>query len=354
MKRPAPHPLSGYREAAAFVWSGIGDALMALPLLRGLRRSGRASFLLGKASSDVFYRFLQEEGVITGFRTYQRHSGSGFRAEWRSWAEAFSGWELVLLPPRSSIAAARREQRLLNLLLRSSALALPVMRLSWGIGRIEYIAEAPTEGIGEANRSLSYRRCLAAGFGVEPEPGDLFFSEETTARCVEAALPWLAAKNLSPGNYAVLYAATQGRERDLPGGLIAKINRLVRDRGLRLALVGDPAHGGEWPADLLAHAADCRGRREFRELLGLLGLSRAVFSVDGGLLHLALAARSPRVVSFWGPSSPRSRVGPDYPQHRALWRDLGFQPCLGRPEAFSRRAEMFDFSDREIAEAAGF
>ena len=63
--------------------SGLGDILMSLPLLYGLRDAGHEVYGVGNESTRSLYDFLAREKAIAGIKIYQSHSPLSWRREIR-------------------------------------------------------------------------------------------------------------------------------------------------------------------------------------------------------------------------------------------------------------------------------
>ncbi len=333
-------------QTALFVWSGLGDALMAFPLLRGFRNAQGEVFLIGKESARPFYDFLKEWDIISGYRVYSRRSPQGLWNDLTSWKKAFSGWPQVLLPPRSSLMAAGKNQIILNALRLSWPLAFPILKTALGIGALSFIDDAFVPGLssGEANRALSYSQCLERKFSLPFEKDFLFFPQTTLSAAEKAARPLLDQLGLKNSAYLVLYPATQAGfqegKRNLPHSLISKILDWAEAQNFSVVAVGSSAHVNSALAPFQSRMINFSGEKSFLELIGIFRHSRLAFCADGGLLHLALASRCP-VVSFWGPTSPNTFSYPHHPYHRALYKP---SRTLSLPDAF-------DFSREDISGA---
>ncbi len=323
--------------------SGLGDILMSLPLLYGLKAQGHEVWGIGNNSTRPLYNFLSEQKILAGAKIYQSHSLSAWRKEIRDLDRLLLvGYFGLGLNP-------------LGLFRIGLPVLRPFLSVVQNIREISYMETAWVQTVSSKSprlpsRPLTYIHCLEKNFGGVFKPETLFFQEDVLKKARLRAEKTISDQGLRAHQYAVLYPATRGDERNIPLELLNEIIRYLSHLGLKLILIGDPSHGG-YPPLRDANLIDWRGRRDFEELVGLFSLSRVVFAVDGGLLHLALASRA-KTVSFWGPTLPESRVVSNHPYHRPLCRYLPFQPYEGEKITDAQRAEVFNFSIEEIAKAA--
>ncbi len=322
--------------------SGLGDILMALPLLYGLRDAGHEVYGVGNESTRSLYDFLAREKAIAGIKIYQSHSPLSWRREIRDLdiflLVGYFGYGL------NPLGLSRFLLPLLS----------PFLRFFQGVKKIIYMNTIDVETLSPktpriTNRPLSYIRSLEYQFGLNFNSDSIFLDETILSRAREKIRPLLSERGLEPGKYGVLYPATGSMERNMPEFLINRIAEYCFEQEIKLVVVGDsmPKNFG---LDKKDWVVDWSGRRDFGELVGLFSLSRMVFSIDGGLLYLALTSRCP-VVSFWGATIPDSRVVSNHPYHHFLCRYLPFQPYEGESISERERDEAFNFSKDEIAKA---
>jgi hypothetical protein len=325
-----------------YTWSGIGDSLMALPLIYALKSLGHEVILPSNQQALPFYEFLRDQEIISGIASYRHRSVV-------DWIRAFGNTDKLILP-----AGVERWQHPLLWALRKGAPAFgPFLRLGLRIKELETIEDvhekSPSPKLPLAsNRAQSYIHWIER-YGLDFKLDWLFFEDRVLLKCRERIQKLLIGKGLEPGEYAILYPATIRAEKNMPEPLVNQIAEYCFERKIKLVFVGDlaPKNLG---LDAHESVVDWSGRRDFGELAGLFSLSRAVFSVDGGLLHLALASRCP-VVSFWGATIPDALVMPNHPYHHPLCRYLPFQPYEGEIVSDSKRLEAFNFSKQEIERA---
>ncbi len=150
---------------------------------------------------------------------------------------------------------------------------------------------------------------LLAWHGIPADPSDLLLAAP------EVPSPVPGATVVHPG-------ASDPRRR-WPPERFADVARALAAAGHRIAVTGSPDERGlaetvAWQAELPA-AAVLAGRLDLAGLAALVAGARLVVSNDTGVGHLATAYGTPSAVLF-GASTPDTWGPPaDRPQHRALW-----------------------------------
>jgi len=113
------------------------------------------------------------------------------------------------------------------------------------------------------------------------------------------------------------------------------VRRLVLERNVHVLLIGGPddkvltqklLEGLTIPDDMVT---DLAGKTSFGEMAAYLEACALFIGNDSSPMHLAAAVGTP-VVAIFGPTSPQEYgpYPPDDPQHIALWRHPGNQPCF--------------------------
>jgi len=75
-----------------YLWSGIGDTLLALPLINGLEDNGYKTILLANTRLSHFLSFLKDEGQISDVVLYKTHSPD-------EWITKIRNLDLLIFPP---------------------------------------------------------------------------------------------------------------------------------------------------------------------------------------------------------------------------------------------------------------
>jgi ADP-heptose:LPS heptosyltransferase len=357
-----------------FTHSAIGDTMMALPLIQGLRRGGHHVALIGKEQIRPFYEYLERENIISEGITYRSvllppSPTNGGAPNSKAIITIPKGTPirniLGLLEPKWRLRMGQLDVLLipweirryvrLSFRLVMEMIPMPILAKLLGVRHLHFIEEATVIpqrlGVPPAiNRTVSYIRCLENEFHREFQLDSLFLPDDTLRRAEEKARKLLSSHHLTAGSYAVLYPATQELQRSMPNFLVARIMSCAKRVGLETVLIGSRDHGFPITGSNVSATIDLRGPLEFEEIFGLMCKSRINLAVDGGLLYMALAVRNP-VVSFWGSTIPESRVLQAHPHHHALSRHLTYPRNLHLSKVNSMTEAAFDFSENEIANA---
>ena len=166
----------------------------------------------------------------------------------------------------------------------------------------------PVEGEHEVRRWCR----LVATTGADPDPADLL----------------LATPGVAPAraHATVLHPGAAYGSKCWPADRFAEVARALADAGHDVVVTGSPEESA-LTADVvrragLPAAADLGGATGMAELLALVAAARLVVTGDTGTAHIASAYARPSVVLF-GPASPRLWGPPDRPWHRAIWHGTG-------------------------------
>lgn len=286
----------------------IGDAVMALPFLRSIRRShpnDSLTVLALDGPGAVFRAEGSADGVIVRsefLRDILRLRRSRFDEAWllpNSLRAAFLAF-LGGIPTRIGYDTDRRGALLTH------ALPLP-----------------PRTG-----HQLRDYDLLLSSRGIEPdlEPPRLPIPAQAAGRAARA----LESAGLPRDGRLVLLApgAASGWPKRWPPERYACLADRLADRGLPCGVVVGPnekalgarvTHAARRPPPLLGADLDPV------ELAGVLSHARLVVSNDSGPMHLAAAVGTP-VVAFFGPTDP-GRTAPAGASSRILNRYVFCSPC---------------------------
>jgi heptosyltransferase II len=294
----------------------VGDAIMSLPVLAGLRRLFPVAEITVLAVPRVAPLFAAQPGVTEIIRY---PSGRG---KWQVLWDMRGHFDVALTLPNSM----------------ESALGL------WLVGvpsRVGYNTDGRTLFLKEAvsgHRHLAglhtvfYLLGLLKALGgvatftppalyLEPEEVDSaaqFLSEVDLAE----QGPWIG---LSPG-------AAYGPAKRWPTERFAALGTALQQQfGARIALLGGSTErqvAHEVKAQLQAPVVDLVGRTSLRQALGVLSQLRLLVTNDSGLMHAAAALSVP-VVALFGSTDPVA-TGPFSPQATVIRHPLPCSPCFKR------------------------
>lgn len=276
---------------------GIGDLLVTVPALRGLRRAFPADRIVLAAPAG-----LGELAALTGaVDTLLPTSGLGALR----WSGPAPGVAVNLHgagPESITDLAATRPARL----------------LTHGHPAFAGLAGPPwADGTREVDRWCR----LLTWHGIAADPADL-------------ALERPAEPSAAPGAVVVHPGAAFGARR-WPADRFAEVARQLAGSGQRVVVTGSPDE--RELADTVARTADLPDDAVLAGRLGLAGLAALVadaalvISNDTGVGHLATAYGTPSVVLF-GPTAPAGWAPPaDRPQHVVLWAGETDDPFAGHP-----------------------
>lgn len=309
----------------------IGDAVLALPALRDLRRSfpaARLEVLARPWVAEVYAAVEEADGV-------RPTSTLGDEVAWMR-----GRFDLAVVLPNSFGTA-----------LRPFLARVPER---WGYatdGRGRLLTRRCRVGPEVRGRSeVHYYRAMLAGVGlqVEGEPDASLrcpteWRERGGERLGESASGWIG---LAPG------AAFGTAKRWPPERFAAAGDRLARESGSRPVLLGGEADRPLCEAVAAAMSSAPRvlaGETSLPELLGVLTRLRLLLTNDSGPMHLAAALGTP-VVAVFGSTDWRE-TAPWGEGHRLVREDVACAPCKLRECPLDHRCMNRVTVDR-VVEAA--
>lgn len=291
----------------------IGDCVMAIPVVRALRRSdpGGDLLVLARASSAPIWRMSGLADVLVAAR------GRGFGALLRDSARARRARcdEIWVLPNSFRSALLAR-------------LAGAPERFGYATDRRAALLTHAPQKPGETRHQLrDYDRLLAEG-GVPPDtdPPRLTVSPEASRKAARELESYRIEEGerpifLSPG-------AAFGDTKRWPAERFALLADALMDGGVKVALtVGpDEVELGRLIARRARHRIPVMGADlDTAELAALLAAGRLHVGNDSGPAHLAAAVGTPSVV-FFGPTDP-GRTAPAGAPVEVLDRYVFCSPC---------------------------
>ena len=302
--------------------SWLGDAVMAIPTYRALRRAepdARITVVARGPVADLYEAVPWVDEVVV----YRRPRGVSRLA-------AYTGLIRRLREVRADTAI---------ILPRSFGSAWTAL-LSDARRRIGYVASGrsflltdPVERSPDLQQThrVHYLQHLLTALGLEPipEPPSLELSEpalEAAERMLEPLRAVGRLVALNPGaNYGSAKQWPEERYAELAG-------RLLEDPDTGIVLVGGP--GDHSVCDWIDHSVsdprmlDLSGRTSVPELAAVLDRCDFAVSNDTGAMHVAAAVDTP-IVAIFGPTNPVTTA--PYGDRHVLLRDpVDCSPCLLR------------------------
>ena len=312
----------------------LGDAVMALPAIAGVRRRFASARLVVAARGGVADLFR----LVPGVDALVSADPAGARE---------AGASTAILLPNSFASAwlARRagiqERWGYAADLRSRLLTRAIRRPRTLVHQAEYYQHLVRE-LGIATGLLE--PSLAIPSAAVSEAQALL-----TARGWDGVRPLIV---LAPG-------AAYGKAKQwIPSHVVRLVTDLARDRQATCALVGSRGDAATTAAIRAAVPGDCRSRildlagaTTLPVLAALLSLSRACVSNDSGAMHLAGAAGAPVVAIFGSTNeratSPLARAGTPA---EVLTHPVWCRPCMLRECPIDHRC-MTGIEPRQVLAA---
>jgi ADP-heptose:LPS heptosyltransferase len=315
-------------HAVVPIVAGVGNALMALPLVRQLKTragAGRVTVIARiDAMAEPFRRVAEVDEVIV--------TGAGFINQLRGVTQSRSRHSDLLVIPFPS----NRWQYSMFALLSCAKHALlhdyPVGRLR----AMHFIGtRIPAErGIHDVEQNLRLLRAI----GVEPDLGEApVFQLRDADRTRAAELLGASGAN---SDFVAIHAGSArtilARAKRWPTSSYARLIESIRgETGLEIVLLEGPDETGV-ADEIVAAIPDPRARPRVLRLAGNLGVAGAVLAraalyagSDSGLAHLA-AAVGTKPVTIFAPADP-DRVCPFGFRDLVVKPDKSCSPCFLYP-----------------------
>ncbi len=347
MTRPIPGPLRRERIGRILVrapnW--IGDAVMAIPVIRGLHRSfpaARITVLSRPGVPSVFAGLPGVDQLMTDDPAGAHH---GIRGRLRLAAEVRrGGFDLAVLLPNAFSPAL------------VTALAGVPRRLGYRTdGRSALLTHrvSPPPARPPIHQIDAYRGILT-GAGLTPDPQDpaiaLSLAERVAARTILTGFGIDPAKPLvgvNPG------AAFGGAKRWPADRFAAVCRSISQETGARVLILGGPAETalGDALADQSGDGAiNLCGKTPLRDAMALIHQCGLFLTNDSGPMHLAAALDVPLVAVF-GPTNHRT-TSPAGPFSRVVRApDIPCAPCMKRECPTDHRCMTAVTPEAVLAEA---
>jgi heptosyltransferase-2 len=294
----------------------LGDAVMALPALAGVRRQFAGRTIVLAALPSIAPIFEERTGaapdeILVLDRTREVEQLKGAHAD-----------GILLL--QNSFGSAWRASR-------SGAAERWGYR---GAGRSWLLTRGVPTPRGRVHQ-IEYYLELARRLGIEvPSGQDAQPRIDPVPATVERARALLAGAGLSPGERIVGFApgAAYGHAKRWPPDRVAQVIAALSRRGVAAVLVGAGADRDTGRAIESSLPPDARlvnliGRTTLRQLVGVVARCAAFVSNDSGAMHIAAALRVPLTATF-GPTD--ERVTAPRGDAAVITRDVFCRPCMLR------------------------
>ncbi len=300
----------------------LGDLVMTLPTLAGLRRSfpaARLSVLIDHRLAAFFDGAGWIDEVLAlrrGGKRFAPLEMARLVAQLRA-----RRFDLAVVLPNSFVSA-----------LRVTLAGIPVRAgfVRDGRGWMLTNRAVPQGQLIKRHQVNYWPEMLKATLGVEADSNQI--APEVAPHHLARMREWLAVRrNACPKLVAIAPAAAYGPAKEWPRSHYAALVSSLAEGGVQAVLVG--GSGDAAGCEAIAAAAPCgaiiaAGQTNIGELMALLSLCDGFVGNDSGAAHLASSLGVPTVAIF-GSTAPQ-RTGPLGPRTTILYRGLPCSPCLAR------------------------
>ncbi len=301
----------------------LGDLVISLPALRGVRRAYPEAHLAVLVNRELAGFF---EGIDGVDEVIPYCIGRGVRGVVDRWnvigAVRARAFDLAVLFPRSFEAA-----------LWMAAARVPRRAGAAAQGRSWLLTDvAPMPPVAPArHQAYDYLDLFRATLGIEGSVEDVRITG-APARTAKVRA-WLAERRRGGGPLiAIAPAAAYGPAKEWPADRYgALLDELGEVGGAECVLVGTAAERArcvEIAAASRAGALVAAGETDVGDLVALLSLCGAFAGNDSGAMHVAGALGIP-TVGIFGSTQPE-RTGPLGPRTRVLYEQIACSPCFDR------------------------
>ena len=301
----------------------LGDLVISLPALRGVRRAYPEAHLAVLVKQELAGFFDGVEGIdeVIPYRIGAGIRGVADRSRMIAAVRA-RAFDLAVLFPRSFeaalwLAAARVPKRV----------GVAAQGRSWLLTDAARIPPAaPTR-----HQANDYLDLLRATLRIEGSVEDVRIAG-APARIAKMRA-WLAERRRGAGPLiAVAPAAAYGPAKEWPADRYAAlVDQLGEVEGAECILVGtapERARCAEIAAASRSGALVAAGETDVGDLVALLSLCGAFAGNDSGAMHVA-GALGIATVGIFGSTRPQ-RTGPLGPRTRVLYEQIACSPCFDR------------------------
>ncbi|MBA2260529.1 MAG: lipopolysaccharide heptosyltransferase II [Acidobacteria bacterium] len=286
----------------------LGDAVMALPALVGVRAAFPDASLTVAAPPSIAPMFAENTGVgQQEVLTVERGDEANRLCDGR--------FDTILLLPNSFRTAWTARQS-----------GIPE-RWGYAAGVRGPLLTRPVKRSRTAVHQATFYADLVRALGIPAsDAAPRIIPSDRTQKRAAALLEPACTVGFAPG-------AAYGHAKRWPPDRVAQVvTRLVRERGARCVLVGSEgdreagrAIESSLPPDVTV--TNLIGRTDLRLLIGVLARCTAFVSNDSGAMHLAAAAGIP-VTAIFGPTNEKATA--PIGDHDVLIREVFCRPCLLR------------------------
>ncbi len=325
-----PKPEAGVPETATrpllvFVtYTGIGDLLMALPLLGVLRSKFRVLPIIPSAYVELA-ELLHHDHLLDGYLLVDE--GLVFARQPLRHLLMYSALsnlqaDVVAIYGKLVMAYGARLG-----LLRAGRVLFCHPR-GMGPRTTSTFENLPTTG----NQMRNYLQ-FAARLDLSENGARVTFTEGLNAELAQEAhplIPW--------PSYVAVAPWTSDPRKDAPLRFFRDcINIIVHEGGLPVVITGVAGHGN-MTEDLLRGLPDTQvislvGSTTLRQMLGILAGTRFLLTNDGGSLHMARLVGTPAIAAF-GPTAPEQLLHPFTGGYMAIRQPLPCSPCEHTPARY--------------------
>ncbi len=307
------------RSIAFIKLDHLGDALMAAPLLRALKRwapAARLDVWARPPSADLLRRYRFVDDLLEADVPWIR-PGTGMRANLAA-CRALAG---RIHARRYDLAIDLRYHNRLDSLLLSLCGARATLGFDAGGFGFGITHRAPWP---MASHEVDRMADALRTFGVPVR-------ELRPEFPVTAAERNYSRRAMGAGRYAAIHpGAGNAIKRWMPERFAWVAKELVRRAGLRIAVLAGPGEERAADACLRAvpagRATDLRGALSFGRMAAVIRGAQVFVGNDGGAAHLAAAVGTPAVVVFSG-TNEASQWAPRGERVAALEHRVPCKPC---------------------------
>jgi ADP-heptose:LPS heptosyltransferase len=314
------------RPVLVFVtYTGLGDLLMALPLLVSLKDRFYVLPVV-KSSDQDLAQLLCEDGLLEGYLAVNE----SLRFHENPTGQMKLCFALSRLRPDVVLVYGKR--------LLAAAAYVGLLRAGRILFCIPYGLKLPRaprfESLAPTGNQTSDYLQFAKKLGVHSE----ITSVQLTRRSKERLRQALPAQIKWP-SYAVVAPWTSDRRREAPLHFFGQcIEMIIRDGALPVVLTGMLQNRAEAKSLLSKippeRVRDVTGETDTKQLLALLLGARFLLANDSGNLHLAALAGT-RAIAAFGPSAPQQIVSRDALDRLAtVSLGLSCSPCFRTSHAY--------------------